>query len=102
MTLPAMAVGAYGVVSVASHIVGPEMKEMIDAFVVKDTERAKDIHLKLLDVFKDLFIVANPIPVKAALNMTGIDVGGVRLPLTGAREKVLKVLRKDLEELGKL
>lgn len=102
MTLPAMAVGAYGVVSVAAHIVGPEMKEMIDAFVIKDTETAKDIHLKLLDVFKNLFIIANPIPVKAALNMIGTDVGGVRLPLTEAREKVLEVLKKDLEELGKI
>lgn len=102
MTLPAMAVGAYGVVSVAAHIVGAEMKEMIDAFVIKDTETAKDIHLKLLDVFKNLFIIANPIPVKAALNMIGTDVGGVRLPLTEAREKVLKVLKKDLEELGKI
>mgnify|MGYP000910276493 FL=1 len=102
MVLPAMSVGAYGVVSVASHVVGPEMKEMIDAFVANDNERAKEIHLKLLNVFKNLFIIANPIPVKATLNMIGINVGGLRLPLTEAREKVRDVIRKDLEELEKI
>ena len=89
-------------ISVASHVVGPEMKEMIDAFVSNDTDKAREIHLRLLNIFKDLFIIANPIPVKAALNMTGVKVGGLRLPLTEAREKVLQVLEKDLLELGKI
>ncbi|HBD64468.1 MAG TPA: 4-hydroxy-tetrahydrodipicolinate synthase [Clostridiales bacterium] len=102
MLLPAMSVGCYGIVSVAAHVVGPEMKEMIDAFVSRDTERAKEIHLKLFDIFKDLFIISNPIPVKAALNLTGVHAGGLRLPLTEASEKVLKVLREDLKELGKI
>mgnify|MGYP000983001435 CR=1 FL=1 len=102
MVLPAMAVGAYGVVSVAAHVVGPEMKEMIDAFVSGDMEKAKNIHLRLLNVFKNLFIIANPIPVKAALNMTGTNVGGLRLPLTEAREKILNIIREDLNELGKI
>ncbi|MDW5298612.1 MAG: 4-hydroxy-tetrahydrodipicolinate synthase [Sedimentibacter sp.] len=102
MLLPAMSIGCYGIVSVASHVVGPEMKEMIDAFISNDAEKAKEIHLKLLDIFKNLFIIANPIPVKAALNLMGIHVGGVRLPLTSARENVLKVLRKDLKKLGKI
>lgn len=102
LVLPAISIGTYGVVSVASHIVGPEMKEMIDAFVSKDTEKATEIHLKLLNIFKNLFIIANPIPVKAALNLMGVHVGGVRLPLTSAREKILKVLKEDLEKLGKI
>ncbi len=102
MLLPAMSVGCYGIVSVAAHVVGPEMKEMIDAFVSRDTERAKEIHLKLFDIFKDLFIISNPIPVKAALNLTGVQAGGLRLPLTKAKEKVLEVLREDLKELGKI
>jgi len=102
MLLPAMSIGCYGIVSVAAHVVGPEMKEMIDAFVSKDTKKAKEIHLKLLDIFKDLFIISNPIPIKAALNLMGVHVGGVRLPLTEARESVLKVLREDLGELGKI
>lgn len=102
MLLPAMSIGCYGVVSVASHVVGPEMKEMIDAFISKDTEKAKEMHLKLLNIFKNLFVIANPIPVKAALNLMGVNVGGLRLPLTEARENVLKILREDLNELGKI
>jgi 4-hydroxy-tetrahydrodipicolinate synthase len=102
MLLPAMSIGCYGIVSVASHVVGPEMKEMIDAFVSKDTEMAKEIHLKLLNIFKNLFVISNPIPVKAALNLMGVNVGGLRLPLTAARENVLKILREDLRELGKI
>lgn len=102
MLLPAMSIGCYGIVSVASHVVGPEMKEMIDAFISKDTEKAKEMHLKLLNIFKNLFVIANPIPVKAALNLMGVNVGGLRLPLTEARENVLKVLREDLNELGKI
>lgn len=102
LLLPAMSIGCHGIVSVASHVVGPEMKEMIEAFVSGNTEKAKEIHLKLLDIFKNLFIISNPIPVKAALNLMGVPVGGLRLPLTEARENVLKVLRKDLKELGKM
>lgn len=102
MLLPAMSIGCYGIVSVASHVVGPEMKEMIDAFISKDTEKAKEMHLKLLNIFKNLFVIANPIPVKAALNLMGVNVGGLRLPLTEARENVLKILREDLNELGKI
>lgn len=102
MLLPAMSIGCYGIVSVASHVVGPEMKDMIDAFVSKDTEKAKEMHLKLLNIFKNLFVIANPIPVKAALNLMGVNVGGLRLPLTEARENVLKILREDLNELGKI
>ncbi len=100
--LPAMSIGAYGIVSVASHIVSPEINEMIEAYLSGDIKKARDLHLKLLNIFKNLFIVANPIPVKAALNLTGVNVGGLRLPLTEAKEKVLHVLRKDLKDLGKI
>ncbi|MBZ2174767.1 4-hydroxy-tetrahydrodipicolinate synthase [Schnuerera sp. xch1] len=100
MTLPGMAVGVYGIVSVAAHIVGKDMKEMIDAFVSGNTRRAMKIHLKLLDIFNKLFVVANPIPVKAALNMSGIKVGGLRLPLTEASEDVKSIVRDELEKLG--
>lgn len=102
MLLPALAVGAYGVVSVCSHVVGLEMKEMIDAFVAHDTIKAREMHLKLLKIFQTLFIIANPIPVKAALNMTGTNVGGLRLPLTEARENILKIIEAELRVLGKL
>lgn len=100
MTLPALAVGGYGVVSVASHIVGREMKIMIEAYVEGDNNKAAEIHLKLLDIFNKLFIVANPIPVKAALNIMDVNVGGLRLPLTSAKSNILDILRKELKSLG--
>ncbi|CCQ93665.1 dihydrodipicolinate synthase [[Clostridium] ultunense Esp] len=100
MTLPSMAVGAYGVVSVCSHIVSKEIKEMIDAFVLGDTKKAMEIHLKLFKIFETLFIVSNPIPVKAALNMIGIEAGGLRLPLTEANLEIQKIIRDELEYLG--
>lgn len=100
MLLPAMSVGAYGVVSVCSHVVGREIGEMIDAFVNGDTNRAKEIHLRLLNIFRKLFMITNPIPVKAALNILGENVGGLRLPLTESREYVLKEVREELKNLG--
>lgn len=99
MLLPSMAVGAYGIVSVCSHIVGKEMKEMIDAFSEADTKKAQKIHLKLLSIFQKMFIIANPIPIKAALNMIGDNVGGVRLPLTEARDNILKEIKEELNNL---
>lgn len=99
MTLPSMAVGAYGIVSVCSHIVSKELKEMIDAFVEGDTKKAMAMHLQLLNLFRILFIDANPIPVKAALNMTGNKVGGLRLPLTEASEPVKEQIKEALKVL---
>lgn len=99
MLLPAMSVGAYGIVSVCSHIVGREMGEMIQSFVSGDVELAREIHLKLLGIFRKLFMITNPIPLKAALNIIGENVGGVRLPLTEAREYVLDEVRRELENL---
>lgn len=102
LTLPAMAVGAYGVVSVCAHIVGVEMKEMIEAFVAGDNKKAAEIHLRLLNIFNTLFLIANPIPVKAALNLVGVEVGGLRLPLTRANGDILNKVKKELISLGKI
>ncbi|MCI1692454.1 4-hydroxy-tetrahydrodipicolinate synthase [Aneurinibacillus aneurinilyticus] len=87
MTLPCMSVGGKGVVSVASHVIGPEMAEMIQAFVGGDIAKASAWHRKLLPIFEGLFITANPAPVKAALALKGIDTGGVRLPLVSLTEQ---------------
>lgn len=100
MTLPSLSVGAYGVVSVSSHIVGKEMMEMIDAFLNNDIDGAKKLHLKLLNIFQKLFLVANPIPVKAALNLIEYNVGGVRLPLTNAKDNILRNIKEELIILG--
>jgi 4-hydroxy-tetrahydrodipicolinate synthase len=101
-TLPMMAVGGYGVVSVASHVVGPEMRAMIDAFVAGDTATARDWANRLLPVFEALFRVTSPAPLKAALRMLGLPGGGLRLPLVEAPASVVEELRRELNRLGKL
>lgn len=94
--LPAIAVGAYGVVSVASHIVGPSMKEMIDLFVEGNVDSAAKLHQKLMPVFKGLFEYPNPVAVKYALNELGISAGSVRLPLVPPTEEEAAQIRRLL------
>lgn len=84
MTLPMLALGAKGIISVAGHVAGKHIKEMIDAFTSGNTTLAANLHRKLFPLFKGLFIATNPVPVKAALNLKGFGVGGVRLPLVEA------------------
>jgi 4-hydroxy-tetrahydrodipicolinate synthase len=96
-TLPMMALGAYGVISVASHLVGKQIKEMIMGFAEGNTVRAAEIHRNLVPLFKNLFIVSNPIPLKFALNHVGFRVGGLRLPLTEADEKTASVVMETLK-----
>lgn len=86
LTLPMMAVGAKGVVSVASHIVGREMKQMIDAFASGELQLAASIHHKLFPVMKAMFMAPSPAPVKEALARYRLPSGGVRLPLIGLNE----------------
>jgi len=81
LTLPVLAIGGAGVVSVASHIIGNEIQEMVNNFKNGHLKDASSAHRSLLPIMKALFASPNPTPVKAALNMTGVNVGGVRLPL---------------------
>ncbi len=99
LTLPMLSVGAIGVISVASHLVGKEIAEMVNAYQAGDVARAKEMHLKLLPLFKVLFITANPTPVKAALAMVGKPVGIPRLPLIEANEKEKDQIRSVLKGL---
>ena len=80
-TLPMLALGAYGVISVTSHLAGKQMSEMIYSFVKGDVKRAAELHMQLLPLFTSLFLVSNPQPIKYALNKIGFDVGKPRLPL---------------------
>jgi 4-hydroxy-tetrahydrodipicolinate synthase len=102
LTLPMLALGAKGVISVASHIVGSEIQEMITSFEKGHTKKSEQIHLKLINIFKALFVTTNPIPVKAALNLIGIPVGGLRPPLGLADDNTMAALEKTLRELGKI
>lgn len=100
LTLPMLAVGAKGVVSVASHLVGEQLQQMIQAFVAGKVQIATSIHLQLFPLFKALFITTNPIAVKMALKMKGWDVGSTRLPLQCEEEdKVSNTLEKVLQNL---
>jgi len=99
LTLPMLSVGAIGVISVASHIAGKEIAEMVNAYQAGEVARAKELHLKLLPLFKVLFITANPTPVKAALAMVGKPVGIPRLPLIEANEKEKDQIRSVLKGL---
>jgi 4-hydroxy-tetrahydrodipicolinate synthase len=81
LTLPMLALGAVGVVSVASHLVGSQLQRMIQLFLSGHLDTALEIHLQLLPLFKDLFVETNPVPVKTAMQLQGWNVGSVRSPL---------------------
>ena len=100
LTLPMMAVGAYGVVSVASNVAGRLVADMVKAFAAGETARATELHLQLLPLFKGLFLTTNPIPVKAALRLQGFDAGGLRLPLIEATEEQIAAVRQAMVEAG--
>jgi 4-hydroxy-tetrahydrodipicolinate synthase len=85
--LPALAVGAYGLISVSSHVAGSKIKDMIDAFINGETTTSAKIHQHLLPLFKGLFKIPNPVAVKYALVQRGLQVGSVRLPLVGPTDE---------------
>ena len=99
LTLPALSIGAKGVVSVASHIIGPEMQQMMMAFRGGDVEHAANLHRKLLPIMKGLFTAPNPTCVKAALQIKGFDTGGVRLPLVPPTSEQRQHLQFLIEQL---
>lgn len=82
--LPALAIGAHGLVSVVSHVVGEPLTKMLHAFIEGNLQEAANLHRQLLPIFEGMFFIPSPAPVKAALNHLGITVGGVRLPLVAA------------------
>jgi 4-hydroxy-tetrahydrodipicolinate synthase len=100
LTLPMMSVGAIGVVSVASHIVGGKIRSMIEAYLKGEVEKARDTHLSLMGLFKALFCRTNPIPVKYALNRIGCPVGGHRLPLQSLDDAGREIVDAALKEAG--
>jgi 4-hydroxy-tetrahydrodipicolinate synthase len=100
LTLPFMAVGAKGVVSVASNVVPKEVAQMVKAYASGETKKALDLHQKLYPLFKDLFVETNPVPVKAALAMMGQIEEEYRLPLVPMAAKNRELLRATLEGCG--
>jgi 4-hydroxy-tetrahydrodipicolinate synthase len=96
-TFSILALGGYGVISVASHLVGNQIKGMIDSFISGKVDEAASIHRRLLPLVNALFIVSNPIPIKYALNYIGFNVGKPRLPLTEADEKSAASIRDTIK-----
>lgn len=96
-TFPIMALGGYGIISVASHVVGNQIKQMIDSFINGKVAEAAAIHRRLLPLVNALFIISNPIPVKYAVNQVGFRVGKPRLPLTEPDEKTAAIIKDTLK-----
>ena len=104
MTLPILAVGGIGVVSVVSHLTGNEMKEMHSAFFAGDRQRAAALNVKMLPIIRACFqtTTPSPAPLKAALEMLGLPGGGLRLPLVEANESERGIVRSALTQYGML
>jgi 4-hydroxy-tetrahydrodipicolinate synthase len=95
--LPLLAIGGYGVVSVVSHLVGKQIREMMESYLGGKTEAAARIHRHLMPLVDAMFVVANPIPLKYALNYIGFRVGKLRLPLIEPDEKTAAIIRETLK-----
>jgi len=96
-TFPLLALGGYGVISVASHLVGIQIKRMMDEFLNGEIQEAASIHRHLLPLIHSLFIVSNPMPLKWALNYVGFPVGKPRLPLVEVDEKSISLIKTTLK-----
>jgi 4-hydroxy-tetrahydrodipicolinate synthase len=100
MLFPMLRYGAWGGICVASHLAGPRMKEMVELYRAGKEEAALAIDEELKPLYQSLFITANPIMVKTALNMLGHDVGGLRLPLVRANAAEEEHMRRVLEQMS--
>lgn len=96
ITVPLMSVGASGVISVASNIVPQKIASMTGAFLSGDTDKARKLQLEILPLVSALFCEVNPIPVKTAMNLMGMNVGGLRLPLFEMSERGEKMLKEAM------
>ena len=97
---PILSVGGCGVISVASHIIGKEMNEMVQAYKDGDIKKAMELHQKYLPVMTGIFCTVNPTPIKACCNMLGLPAGAFRLPMVDASPKVNEFLTQMLKDAG--
>jgi 4-hydroxy-tetrahydrodipicolinate synthase len=101
MTLPLMSVGGSGVISVAGNIVPRDVKALVSAFQEGDVTKAQEWHLKLFPLCRDMLgLSTNPIPVKTAMSLTGMDCGPLRLPMTALSDAELESLKRTLSRYG--
>ena len=97
-TLPILAIGGYGVISVVSHLVGHQLSQMIQKYMSGDVSTAAQIHRHLLPLMKSMFVVTNPAPVKYALGLAGFPVGNPRLPLVEPDEESKAIIASTLKK----
>lgn len=103
LLMPHLAAGAVGIVSVCSHLIGPQMKQIVSAYNDGKVDEAKRVYLDMLPLMQTIMgLTASPIPVKAAVNMIGLDVGEPRLPLVPPTEDESATIRAALEDAGLL
>jgi 4-hydroxy-tetrahydrodipicolinate synthase len=102
MLYDVLAMTGWGGICVATHLVGERMRRMAELARAGDLRRAREIHVSLVPLFEALTVATNPIPVKAALNLVGREVGGLRLPLVEASVEETRVIRGELERQGLL
>ncbi len=100
LTLPMLAIGAKGVISVIANIFPKDVSDMCNYFFEGKIEKARELHIKMFPVVKSLFIETNPIPVKKAMELMGLPAGNPRLPLVPMSEENVQILRKRLIEYG--
>jgi 4-hydroxy-tetrahydrodipicolinate synthase len=99
-TLPILAIGGIGVISVAGHLVPGMIREMIEAYESGHSTRAKDLHIRLMPLFDALFVDTNPIPVKYAAGLMGLPSGPLRLPLVQIEDEAARRVREAMNDLG--
>jgi len=100
LTLPILAIGGTGVISVAANIIPRDVADLVAAFKKGDIKKAQDLHYKLLPLIKALFIETNPIPVKTAMELAGMIEPELRLPLCHMSEENLAKLAEALKKYG--
>ncbi len=100
LTLPLLAVGGKGIVSVVGNIIPKEVRAMVEAFNSGDIKKARELNYKMLPLVKAMFIETNPIPVKAAMEMMGLIDGEIRLPMTKLEGENLKKLKEEMVKYG--
>lgn len=102
ITLPLLSIGGSGVISVFANVMPEASHRIVMDYLTGNHERALETHLRYLKLMNDLFLEVNPIPVKAAMNMMGLHVGPMRLPLCEMSEGNAAILRATLKEAGLL
>lgn len=98
--IPILSLGGKGTISVLANILPKQTRDMIHLYLSGNTDKARDIQIRYLELIKQLFIEVNPIPIKEAMNMIGLNVGKCRLPLTEMEEKNIINLKKEIQKVG--